>query len=131
MITSEFNYETTEIIISDSLFLFMILTIVSIAMTLLMSIIMIPVLLRIENNKEKVFFTYSELSKMDIDDRKRHIEVFFHKLRQSTHNPGGSLFYQRSSKIVSSRLITSKMSFRDENKDAGNFNQASMVRSLR
>ena len=54
---------------------------------------MIPIIMRIESNKEKVFFIYAELSKNDVDDRKRNIRIFFAKLRQSTNNPGGSLFY--------------------------------------
>jgi hypothetical protein len=39
------------------------------------------VILRIESNKEKVFFIYAELSKGEVDDRKRNIRVFFAKLR--------------------------------------------------
>jgi hypothetical protein len=41
----------------------------------------IPIIVRIESNKEKVFFIYAELSRNDIDDRKRNIRVFFAKLR--------------------------------------------------
>jgi hypothetical protein len=57
------------------------------------SIFIIPIILRIESNKEKVFFIYAELAKSDIEDRKRNIRIFFAKLRQSTNNPGGSLFF--------------------------------------
>ena len=75
--------------------------------------------MRIESNKEKVFFIYAELSKNDVDDRKRNIRIFFAKLRQSTNNPGGSLFYQKSSRIVSSKLLTKKFSMKDESGQLG------------
>ncbi len=74
----------------------------------------IPIILRIESNKERVFKIYAELSKTEIDDRMRSIRIFFAKLRQSTNNPGGSLFYQKSSRIVSSRLLTKKFSLKDD-----------------
>ncbi len=73
--------------------LFTALMLTSIAVTMITATLIIPIILRIESNKEKVFFIYAELSKNDIDDRKRSIKIFFAKLRQSTNNPGGSLFY--------------------------------------
>ena len=97
----------------------MAITILAIAITFLTAILIIPIILRIESNKEKVFFIYAELSKNDIDDRKRNIRIFFAKLRQSTNNPGGSLFYQKSSRIVSSRLLTKKFSMKDESNPLG------------
>jgi len=69
------------------------ITVLAIAITFMTAVLIIPIILRIESNKEKVFFIYAELSKNDIDDRKRNIRIFFAKLRQSTNNPGGSLFY--------------------------------------
>lgn len=90
------------------------ITYIAIAITFITAILIIPIILRIESNKEKVFFIYAELSKNDIDDRKRNIRIFFAKLRQSTNNPGGSLFYQKSSRIVSSRLLTKKFSIKDD-----------------
>jgi hypothetical protein len=59
------------------------------------------------------------LGKNDVDDRKRNIRIFFAKLRQSTNNPGGSLFYQKSSRIVSSRLLTKKFSMKDDSTPIG------------
>lgn len=78
-----------------------------------MTLAVIPIIVRIESNKEKVFFIYAELSRNDIDDRKRNIRVFFAKLRQSTQNPGGSLFYEKSSRLVSSKLVTRRFSNRE------------------
>ena len=57
------------------------ITFVSIAITFITAILIIPIILRIESNKEKVFFIYAELSKTDVDDRKRSIRIFFAKLR--------------------------------------------------
>lgn len=94
--------------------MFYVITAISVFVTFLTSTMIIPIILRIESNKEKVFFIYAELNKNDIDDRKRNIKIFFAKLRQSTNNPGGSLFYQKSSRIVSSRLLTKKFSMKDE-----------------
>jgi hypothetical protein len=59
----------------------LVITIVAIAITLITAILIIPIILRIESNKEKVFFIYAELSKNDVDDRKRNIRIFFAKLR--------------------------------------------------
>ena len=88
---------------------------IAITITLITAGLVIPIVLRIESNKEKVFFIYAELSPNDIDDRKRNIRVFFAKLRQSTLNPGGSLFYEKSSRIVSSNLLTRRFSNKEEN----------------
>lgn len=99
--------------------MFLIIAVITIAITMLTAILIIPIILRIESNKEKVFFIYAELSKNDVDDRKRNIRIFFAKLRQSTNNPGGSLFYQKSSRIVSSRLLTKKFSMKDESNQLG------------
>lgn len=88
---------------------------IAITITLITAGLVIPIVLRIESNKEKVFFIYAELSPNDIDDRKRNIRVFFAKLRQSTLNPGGSLFYEKSSRIVSSKLLTRRFSNKEEN----------------
>jgi len=57
------------------------ITIIAFAITLMTAILIIPIILRIESNKEKVFFIYAELSKNDVDDRKRNIRIFFAKLR--------------------------------------------------
>ena len=115
------NYMDTAV---DSIFqnqtVFLSITIIAVAITLMTAILIIPIILRIESNKEKVFFIYAELSKNDVDDRKRNIRIFFAKLRQSTNNPGGSLFYQKSSRIVSSRLLTKKFSMKDEGGQFGN-----------
>lgn len=61
--------------------LFLVIIIIAIAITLLTAVLIIPIILRIESNKEKVFFIYAELNKNDIDDRKRSIKIFFAKLR--------------------------------------------------
>lgn len=82
-----------------------------------------PIIVRIESNKEKVFFIYAELSRNEIDDRKRNIRVFFAKLRQSTQNPGGSLFYEKSSRIVSSKLVTRRFSMREGEMNSGHLPQ--------
>jgi hypothetical protein len=73
--------------------LLLVIVFIAIAITFITAVFIIPIILRIESNKEKVFLIYAELSKNDIDDRKRNIRIFFAKLRQSTNNPGGSLFY--------------------------------------
>jgi hypothetical protein len=82
--------------------------VIAITITLITAGLVIPIVLRIESNKEKVFFIYAELSPNDI-------RVFFAKLRQSTLNPGGSLFYEKSSRIVSSKLLTRRFSNKEEN----------------
>jgi hypothetical protein len=92
---------------------YLVITIIASAVTFMTALSVIPIIVRIESNKEKVFFIYAELSRNDIDDRKRNIRVFFAKLRQSTQNPGGSLFYEKSSRIVSSKLVTRRFSNRD------------------
>jgi hypothetical protein len=89
---------------------FLIITILAIIITLITAMLVMPIIIRIESNKERVFFIYAELSRNDIDDRKRNIRVFFAKLRQSTLNPGGSLFYEKSSRIASSKLMTRRFS---------------------
>jgi hypothetical protein len=63
---------------------YLIITVVASTITFITTLAVIPIILRIESNKEKVFFIYAELSRNDIDDRKRNIRVFFAKLRQST-----------------------------------------------
>lgn len=90
---SEFYINASGSSIANNSTLFLSITIIAIAITLITAVMIIPIILRIESNKEKVFFIYAELSKNDIDDRKRNIRIFFAKLRQSTNNPGGSLFY--------------------------------------
>ena len=106
------------------------LTIASGFVTFLTAALIIPIILRIESNKEKVFFIYAELNKNDVDDRKRNIKIFFAKLKQSTNNPGGSLFYQKSSRIVSSRLLTKKFSLRDDQERAAYANGGGGGRGL-
>ncbi len=64
--------------------MYLIITVVASTITFITTLAVIPIILRIESNKEKVFFIYAELSRNDIDDRKRNIRVFFAKLRQST-----------------------------------------------
>jgi hypothetical protein len=83
---------------------------VAILVSLLTASLVLPIIVRIESNKERVFFIYAELTRNDIDDRKRNIRLFFAKLRQSTMNPGGSLFYEKSSRIASSKLMTRRFS---------------------
>ena len=119
MLLSEFYISNSgnNLIYNENVFLS--ITIAAIAITFITAILIIPIILRIESNKEKVFFIYAELSKNDIDDRKRNIRIFFAKLRQSTNNPGGSLFYQKSSRIVSSKLLTKKFSMKDESNQLG------------
>lgn len=63
---------------------YLVITIIASAVTFMTALSVIPIIVRIESNKEKVFFIYAELSRNDIDDRKRNIRVFFAKLRQST-----------------------------------------------
>jgi hypothetical protein len=89
--------------------------ILAIVIAFVMSLIVMPIIIRIESNKERVFFIYAELTRSDIDDRKRNIRLFFAKLRQSTLNPGGSLFYEKSSRIGSSRLMTRRFSSGEPN----------------
>ena len=61
--------------------LYLIITIIASAITFMTGVSVIPIIVRIESNKEKVFFIYAELSRNDIDDRKRNIRIFFAKLR--------------------------------------------------
>ena len=61
-----------------------------------------------ESKKEIVFFAYAELDKEHVTELRRRIKLFFEKLQQSTNNPGGTLFYQKSSKFLNSRVITKK-----------------------
>ncbi len=61
--------------------IYLIITIIASAITFLTGVSVVPIIVRIESNKEKVFFIYAELSRNDIDDRKRNIRVFFAKLR--------------------------------------------------
>jgi len=63
---------------------YLIIIIIAISVSFLLSMSVVPIILRIESNKEKVFFIYAELSRNDIDERKRNIKIFFAKLRQST-----------------------------------------------
>jgi hypothetical protein len=107
---------------------YLVIVILAVSVSFCLAIAVIPIIIRIESNKEKVFFIYAELSRNDIDDRKRNIRVFFAKLRQSTQNPGGSLFYEKSSRIVSSKLITRRFSNRDGT-DGGGQNSHGMMMS--
>jgi hypothetical protein len=59
----------------------LIIIILAISVSFLLSISVIPIIIRIESNKEKVFFVYAELTRNDIDERKRNIRIFFAKLR--------------------------------------------------
>ena len=93
IIMSNLYITSSQEVISGNKTLFVAITFIAIAITFITAVFIIPIILRIESNKEKVFFIYAELSKNDIDDRKRNIRIFFAKLRQSTNNPGGSLFY--------------------------------------
>jgi len=113
-VMAEFYTRNSEGLVRDSLTLFVSLTAASVAITLVMTFFILPIILRIESNKERVFITYAELNKQDLEERKRNIRLFFMKLRQSTNNPGGSLFWQKSSRIVSSRLLTKKFSLKDD-----------------
>ena len=61
--------------------IYLIITIIASTITFLTGVSVVPIIVRIESNKEKVFFIYAELSRNDIDDRKRNIRVFFAKLR--------------------------------------------------
>lgn len=55
--------------------------ILAIVIAFITSALVMPIIVRIESNKERVFFIYAELSRSDIDDRKRNIRLFFAKLR--------------------------------------------------
>ena len=55
--------------------------VLSIVITFTASVLIMPIIVRIESNKERVFLIYAELSRSDIDDRKRNIRLFFAKLR--------------------------------------------------
>jgi hypothetical protein len=59
----------------------LIIIILAISVSFLLSILVVPIIIRIESNKEKVFFVYAELTRNDIDERKRNIRIFFAKLR--------------------------------------------------
>lgn len=61
--------------------MFLIITILAIIVTMVTAALVMPIIIRIESNKERVFFIYAELSRNDIDDRKRNIRIFFAKLR--------------------------------------------------
>lgn len=98
---------------------FLIITILAILITFCTACLVIPIIIRFETNKERVFFIYAELSRNDIDDRKRNIRLFFAKLRQSTMNPGGSLFYEKSSRIASSKLMTRRFSANEPTMGSG------------
>ena len=73
--------EQTRTNLSANTNVYLIITIIASAITFMTCISVIPIIVRIESNKEKVFFIYAELSRNDIDDRKRNIRVFFAKLR--------------------------------------------------
>lgn len=73
--------------------LVLILTIVSIAITMLTALVILPILHKIERSKEKVLMIYTELKKEQIESLHRNIKVFFMKLQQSTNSLGGSLLY--------------------------------------
>lgn len=60
--------------------LVLILTIVSIAITLLTAFTILPILHKIERSKEKVLMIYTELKKEQIESLNRNIRVFFMKL---------------------------------------------------
>jgi hypothetical protein len=81
MLLSNFYINNSGGSIQSNKNLFLVIAIVAIAITFVTAILIIPIILRIESNKEKVFFIYAELSKNDIDDRKRNIRIFFAKLR--------------------------------------------------
>jgi hypothetical protein len=81
MLLSNFYIDNSGGSIQSNKNLFLVIAIVAIAITFVTAILIIPIILRIESNKEKVFFIYAELSKNDIDDRKRNIRIFFAKLR--------------------------------------------------
>jgi len=82
---SNFFVDQSDLALADGTNdVYLIVTIVAIVLTFLTAASVIPIIVRIESNKEKVFFIYAELTRNDIDDRKRNIRVFFAKLRQST-----------------------------------------------
>jgi hypothetical protein len=110
---AEFCIQQARDSIDNNSNVLLIITILTIIITMTTAILVMPIIIRIESNKERVFFIYAELSRNDIDDRKRNIRVFFAKLRQSTLNPGGSLFYEKSSRIASSKLMTRRFSAND------------------
>ena len=60
--------------------LVLILTVVSIAITILTALVILPILHKIERSKEKVLMIYTELKKEQIESLNRNIKVFFMKL---------------------------------------------------
>jgi hypothetical protein len=61
--------------------LVLILTVVSIAITFLTALVILPILHKIERSKEKVLMIYTELKKEQIESLNRNIMVFFMKLQ--------------------------------------------------
>jgi hypothetical protein len=78
---SQIYIDNSKDSINSNKTLFYVVAFTAIALTFITAVFIIPIILRIESNKEKVFFIYAELSKNDIDDRKRNIRIFFAKLR--------------------------------------------------
>ena len=81
---AQFVNQQAQASIDSNASVYLIIMIIAIVVTFATSVLVMPIIIRIESNKEKVFFIYAELSRNDIDDRKRNIRVFFAKLRQST-----------------------------------------------
>jgi hypothetical protein len=67
--------------------LVLILTVVSIGVTILTALVILPILHKIERSKEKVLMIYTELKKDQIESLSRNIKVFFMKLQ----NGGGAV----------------------------------------
>ncbi len=97
--------EMSEFIIDDAISqvnqnssLVLILTVVSIAITLLTALVILPILHKIERSKEKVLMIYTELKKEQIESLNRNIKVFFMKLQTGANQVSANLSYNATSK---------------------------------
>jgi hypothetical protein len=77
---SEYLIDDAVLQVNQNSSLVLILTIVSIAITFLTALVILPILHKIERSKEKVLMIYTELKKEQIESLNRNIKVFFMKL---------------------------------------------------
>lgn len=78
---SEFFIDDAISQVNQNSSLVLILTVVSIAITFLTALVILPILHKIERSKEKVLMIYTELKKEQIESLNRNIKVFFMKLQ--------------------------------------------------
>jgi hypothetical protein len=78
---SEYYIDDAASQVTQNSSLVLILTIVSIAITFLTALAILPILHKIERSKEKVLMIYTELKKEQIESLNRNIRVFFMKLQ--------------------------------------------------